>query len=90
MNAIPKSPEYVASSNFDVCKVLREVASTAPTKLKAASLALDIPMGGTSLGWGVKFAGPGSEMQGQNERAKHLHGPIRRWQTRKGHSFQNS
>jgi branched-chain amino acid transport system substrate-binding protein len=69
-----KPPSYVGTQGFVgtyilLDKVLREAASTDPTKLKAAALALDIPMGGTSLGWGVKFAGPGSEMQGQNERA---------------------
>lgn len=69
-----KPPSYVGTQGFVgtyilLDKVLREVASTDPTKLKAAALALDIPMGGTSLGWGIKFARPGSEMQGQNERA---------------------
>jgi branched-chain amino acid transport system substrate-binding protein len=50
-------------------KVLRTAGVTDPAKLKEAALALDIPAGGTSLGWGVKFVRPGSEMQGQNERS---------------------
>jgi branched-chain amino acid transport system substrate-binding protein len=69
-----KPPSYVATQGFVgtyilLDKVLRAAGSSDPAKLKAAALALDIPMGGTSLGWGVKFAGPGSDMQGQNERA---------------------
>ncbi len=37
--------------------------------LRKASLDLDIPTGGTMLGFGVKFPQPGSAMDGQNERA---------------------
>lgn len=69
-----KPPSYVGTQGFVgtyilLDKVLRAAGSTDPAKLKAAALALDIPTGGTSLGWGVKFAGPGNEMQGQNERS---------------------
>ena len=69
-----KPPSYVGTQGFVgtwilLDKVLRETGSSDPAKLKAAALALDIPLGGTSLGWGVKFAGPGSAMQGQNERS---------------------
>jgi len=69
-----KMPSYVGTQGFVgthilLDKVLRTAGSADPAKLKAAAAALDIPIGGTALGWGVKFAGPGSEMQGQNERA---------------------
>jgi ABC-type branched-subunit amino acid transport system substrate-binding protein len=37
--------------------------------LRKAALDVDIPEGGTMLGFGVKFAGEGSPMAGQNERA---------------------
>jgi ABC-type branched-subunit amino acid transport system substrate-binding protein len=37
--------------------------------LRNASLDVDLPEGGTMLGFGVKFAGEGSTMPGQNERA---------------------
>lgn len=37
--------------------------------LRQASLAVDIPVGGTIQGYGVKFHPPGHEMAGQNERS---------------------
>jgi branched-chain amino acid transport system substrate-binding protein len=37
--------------------------------LRKAAIEVDIPEGGTMLGFGVKFAGEGSPMAGQNERA---------------------
>ena len=37
--------------------------------LRKAALDADIPIGGTMQGYGVKFAGPGSPMAGQNERS---------------------
>jgi branched-chain amino acid transport system substrate-binding protein len=37
--------------------------------LRKAALDTDIPIGGTMQGYGVKFAGPGSPMPGQNERS---------------------
>ena len=37
--------------------------------LRKAALEVDMPEGGTMLGFGVKFAGEGSPMAGQNERA---------------------
>ena len=37
--------------------------------LRKASLEVNLPEGGTMLGFGVKFAGEGSPMAGQNERA---------------------
>jgi len=37
--------------------------------LRKAALEVDVPEGGTMLGFGAKFAGEGSPMAGQNERA---------------------
>ncbi len=37
--------------------------------LRKAALEVDLPEGGTMLGFGVKFEGEGSPMAGQNERA---------------------
>jgi len=37
--------------------------------LRKAALEVDLPEGGTMLGFGVKFAGAGSPIAGQNERA---------------------
>ena len=37
--------------------------------LRKAALETDMPEGGTMLGFGVKFAGEGAPMAGQNERA---------------------
>jgi len=37
--------------------------------LRKAALEVDLPEGGTMLGFGVKFAGEGAAMAGQNERA---------------------
>jgi branched-chain amino acid transport system substrate-binding protein len=40
-----------------------------PEAIRKAALDLDIPVGGTIQGYGVKFFGPGSELSGQNERS---------------------
>jgi branched-chain amino acid transport system substrate-binding protein len=40
-----------------------------PEALRKAALETDIPEGGTTQGYGVKFFPPGSEMSGQNERS---------------------
>jgi len=40
-----------------------------PEAIRKAALETDIPEGGTIQGYGVKFAGPGHEMAGQNLRA---------------------
>jgi branched-chain amino acid transport system substrate-binding protein len=69
-----KEPSYVGTQGFVgtyllLDGVLRPANSTEPDKVRAAALALDIPYGGTALAWGVKFAGEGDAMQGQNLRA---------------------
>lgn len=40
-----------------------------PDALRKAALEVDLPEGGTMLGFGVKFAGEGSPIAGQNERS---------------------
>lgn len=40
-----------------------------PEALRKAALEVDLPEGGTMLGFGVKFAGEGSPIAGQNERS---------------------
>ncbi|MFQ5840754.1 MAG: ABC transporter substrate-binding protein [Candidatus Methylomirabilales bacterium] len=40
-----------------------------PEAIRKAALEADIPEGGTIQGYGVKFAGPGHDMRGQNLRA---------------------
>jgi branched-chain amino acid transport system substrate-binding protein len=40
-----------------------------PDALRKAALAVDLPEGGTMLGFGVKFEGEGSSAPGQNDRA---------------------
>lgn len=72
--AYGKPPSYVGTQGFVgthllMDKVLSAAGSTDPAKVREAALALDIPEGGTALGWGVKFSGPGEETQGQNTRS---------------------
>ena len=69
-----RTPSYVGTQGFVgtyllLTAVLAQTHSTDPAKVRAAALALDIPEGGTALGWGVRFAGEGNPMQGQNLRA---------------------
>jgi branched-chain amino acid transport system substrate-binding protein len=40
-----------------------------PEAVRKAALDVDIPVGGTIQGYGVKFYPPGTEMSGQNERS---------------------
>ena len=49
--------------------VLRKAGSLDPDKVRAVAAAVDIPDGGTALGWGVKFAGENDPMRGQNVRS---------------------
>ena len=45
------------------------MAASIREALRKAALDVDLPEGGTMLGFGVKFAGEGTPMAGQNERA---------------------
>jgi branched-chain amino acid transport system substrate-binding protein len=69
-----KPPSYVGTQGFvgtylllDV--VLRKAGALDVDKVRAEANAVDIPNGGTALGWGVKFAGENDPMRGQNLRA---------------------
>ena len=69
-----KMPSYVGTQGFVgtwllLDSVLKKAGSLDTEKIRAAAQALDIPVGGTPLGWGVKFAGEGDPMQGQNTRS---------------------
>ncbi len=69
-----KAPSYVGTQGFVgtwllLDTVLRKAGALDPEKIRAVAMGLDIPLGGTSLGWGVKFAGEGDPMQGQNLRS---------------------
>ena len=48
---------------------VRKTGGMSPDALREAALEVDIPIGGTIQGYGVKFAPPGHAMAGQNERA---------------------
>ncbi|MBW8270853.1 ABC transporter substrate-binding protein [Caldovatus aquaticus] len=48
---------------------VRKTGGMSAEALREAALAVDIPVGGTIQGYGVKFAAPGTPMSGQNERA---------------------
>jgi branched-chain amino acid transport system substrate-binding protein len=49
--------------------VLAKTNSLNPDAIRKAAYAVDIPVGGTHMGWGVKFLGEKSSEPGQNERA---------------------
>ena len=72
--AYGKTPSYVGTQGFVgtwllLDNVLRKAGSLDPDKVHAAAAAVDVPNGGTVLGWGVKFAPEGDPMRGQNVRA---------------------
>lgn len=48
---------------------VRKTGGMSADALREAALEVDIPVGGTIQGYGVKFAPPGSPMAGQNERS---------------------
>jgi len=49
--------------------VLSKAQSLDPEAIRKAALQTDIPMGGTHMGWGVKFQGENDPEPGQNTRA---------------------
>ena len=49
--------------------VLAKAGSLNPEALRKAAADIDIPNGGTTLGFGVKFLPPENPQQGQNERS---------------------
>ncbi len=50
-------------------RAIQKHGGWSPEAIQKAALETDIPEGGTISGYGVKFAGPGHEMRGQNLRA---------------------
>ncbi|MFZ2156733.1 MAG: ABC transporter substrate-binding protein [Bradyrhizobium sp.] len=50
-------------------RAIKKYGGVDPEALRKASLEVDIPEGGTMLGFGVKFHGDGTPMAGQNERS---------------------
>jgi branched-chain amino acid transport system substrate-binding protein len=50
-------------------RAIKKYGGIDPDALRKASLDVDLPEGGTMLGFGVKFFGEGTPMAGQNERS---------------------
>ena len=50
-------------------RAIKKYGGVTPEALQKAALEVDLPEGGTMLGFGVKFAGEGSPIRGQNLRA---------------------
>lgn len=48
---------------------VRKTGGMTADALREAALQVDLPVGGTIQGYGVKFAPPGTQMSGQNERS---------------------
>ncbi|MCC7273396.1 MAG: ABC transporter substrate-binding protein [Alphaproteobacteria bacterium] len=48
---------------------IEKYGSASPEAIRKAALDVDIPVGGTVQGYGVKFFPPGSQLAGQNERS---------------------
>jgi branched-chain amino acid transport system substrate-binding protein len=50
-------------------RAIKKYGGVDPDALRKAALEVDLPEGGTMLGFGVKFFGEGTPMSGQNERS---------------------
>jgi branched-chain amino acid transport system substrate-binding protein len=50
-------------------RAIKKYGGVDPDALRKAALEIDLPEGGTMLGFGVKFFGEGNPMAGQNERS---------------------
>src|SRR6202790_5166788 len=50
-------------------RAIKKYGGIDPDALRKATLDVDLPEGGTMLGFGVKFYGEGTQMAGQNERS---------------------
>ncbi len=50
-------------------RAIKKYGGVDPDALRKAALEVDIPEGGTMLGFGVKFPAEGAQMAGQNERS---------------------
>ena len=65
---IAASNTYVFMNNV-LPRAIKQYGGIDPDALRKASLDVDLPEGGTMLGFGVKFFGEGTPMAGQNERS---------------------
>jgi len=76
-------PDLHAMSAFTGAWVLynyilpKAAGSTDPDAVRTAAQQVDIPEGGTHMGWGVKYAGEGHPMQGTNLKAFNV---MMQWQ----------
>ena len=61
-------------------RAIKKYGGVDPDALRKAALEVDIPEGGTMLGFGVKFHGEGTQMAGQNERSFPVVDPVCRRQ----------
>jgi branched-chain amino acid transport system substrate-binding protein len=52
-----------------VPRAIKKYGGVDPDSLRKAAMEVDLPEGGTMLGFGVKFPPDGSAMAGQNERS---------------------
>jgi ABC-type branched-subunit amino acid transport system substrate-binding protein len=73
--AIRSAHVGIAASNVYVFmnevlpRAIKKYGGIDPDALRKASLEVDLPEGGTMLGFGVKFFGEGTQFAGQNERS---------------------
>src|SRR3954463_5671569 len=73
--AIRSAHVVIAASNSYVFladvlpRAIKKYGGVDPDALRKAALDVDLPEGGTMLGYGVKFFGEGTPMAGQNERS---------------------
>ena len=65
---IAASNTYVFMNNV-LPRAIKQYGGIDPDALRKAALDVDLPEGGTMLGFGVKFFGEGTPMAGQNERS---------------------
>src|ERR1700688_4289446 len=64
----PASNTYVFLNEV-LPRAIKQYGGIDPDTLRKAALDVDLPEGGTMLGFGVKFFGEGTPMAGQNERS---------------------
>ena len=58
-----------ASNTYVLPRAIKKYGGIDADALRKAALEVDLPEGGTMLGFGVKFEGEGAPMSGQNDRA---------------------
>src|SRR6267142_1068495 len=63
------APDTYLYLNDVLPRAIKQYGGVDPDALRKAALDVDLPEGGTMLGFGVKFFGEGTPMAGQNERS---------------------